>query len=143
MFDRTKSLNEGAIQHRDFAVDSWYWHVYVQSGRFDNDKPLGEYTDDEWKLLLWGSAEKVEIASTGSKSMKLELEGVESKFNRIYIAAGEEGASERKKEGVAKYTTSVRCPDCAGTRLADLGRTATRAYSTQHFACATDPGKLH
>jgi excinuclease ABC A subunit len=143
MFDRTRSLNRGGIQHRDFAVDSWYWHVFVQSGRFDNDKPLGEYTEDEWKLLLWGSGEKVEIASAGQKSMKLEMEGVESKFNRLYIAAGEEGGSERKKEVVAKYTTSVRCPECHGARLAEAPRTATVAGKTLPQVCALDLGSLH
>ncbi len=143
MFDRSKSLNEGAIRHRDFAVDSWYWHVFAQSGRFDNDKALGDYTDDEWKLLLWGSGDKVEIASAGKKSMKLEMEGVESKFNRLYIAAGEEGASERKKEVVARFTTSVRCPDCAGTRLAEAPRTATVAGHTLPEVCAMDLGTLH
>jgi excinuclease ABC A subunit len=143
MFDRSKSLNEGAIQHRDFAVDSWYWHVFAQSGKFDNDKPLGQYSDDEWKLLLWGADEKVEIASTGKKSMKLELEGVESKFNRLYVNASEEGGSERKKEVVARFTTSVRCPECDGTRLAEPSRTATVGGHTLPEVCALDLVSLH
>ena len=123
-FDRTKSLNEGAILHRDFAVDSWYWHTYVQSGRFDNDKPLRDYTDAEWHLLLHGADEKVAIAGPGRKTMNVDFEGVEDKFTRLYIAADENGASERKKETVARFTTSVRCPACDGTRLNEAARTA-------------------
>ena len=123
-FDRAKSLNEGAILHRDFAVDSWYWHTYVQSGRFDNDKPLRDYTDAEWQLLLHGADEKVAIAGPGRKTMNVDFEGVEDKFTRLYIAADESGASARKKETVARFTTSVRCPACDGTRLNEAARTA-------------------
>ena len=123
-FDRTKSLNEGAILHRDFAVDSWYWHTYAQSGRFDNDKPLGDYTDAEWQLLLYGADEKIAIAGPGRKTMNVDFEGVDTKFTRLYIAADENGASERKKETVARFTTSLRCPECAGTRLNEAARTA-------------------
>src|SRR5690606_23188544 len=79
-FDLDKSLNEGAMRHRDFAVDSWYWHIYVQSGKFDNDKPLRDYTDAEWQLLLWGSDEKVALKSPGRKAVRMDLEGVEAKF---------------------------------------------------------------
>jgi excinuclease UvrABC ATPase subunit len=125
-FDLGKSLNEGAIRHRDFAVDSWYWHVYAQSGKFDNDKPLRDYTDAEWQLLLWGADEKVTLSSLGSKPLKMDFEGVEAKFNRIYIRAdAESGSSERKRETVARYTTSVRCAECGGTRLNEAARTAT------------------
>ncbi|MCO1658452.1 ATP-binding cassette domain-containing protein [Pseudonocardia humida] len=143
MFDRSKSLNEGAILFRDFAVDSWYWHVWAQSGKFDNDKPLADYTEAEWKLLLHGSDEKVELAVAGSKSMKMDFEGVEGKFTRLYINASQEDASDRKKEAVAKFTTSVRCTDCGGTRLAEAPRTATVAGRTLPEVCALDLGSLH
>ena len=143
MFDRTRSLNEGAILHRDWAVDSWYWHVYAQSGKFDNDKPLQDYTDEEWQLLLWGSDEKVAVFGAGTKTMKLELEGVEAKFNRLFIQADAEGASERKKETVARFTTPVRCPDCGGTRLAEPQRTATVGGHTLPGLCALPLVDLH
>jgi excinuclease UvrABC ATPase subunit len=125
-FDMDKSLNEGAIRHRDFAVDSWYWHIYAQSGKFDNDKPLRDYTAAEWQLLLWGSDEKVALKGPGRKAVNMDLEGVEAKFNRLYIQAdADSGSSERKRETVARFTTSVRCPDCGGTRLNEAARTAT------------------
>jgi len=125
-FDRDKSLNEGAFRHRDFAVDSWYWHIYAQSGKFDNDKPLRDYTDAEWQLLLWGADEKVALKGPGRKAVNTEFEGVEAKFNRLYIQAdADSGSSERKRETVARFTTSVRCPGCGGMRLNEAARTAT------------------
>ncbi|OZM78574.1 excinuclease ABC subunit UvrA [Pseudonocardia sp. MH-G8] len=126
MFDMDRSLNEGAVLHRDFAVDSWYWHVWAQSGKFDNDKPLRDYTDAEWQLLLWGADEKVTLTEPGRKALKMDFEGVEAKFERLYIRAdADSGSSERKRETVARFTTSVRCPNCGGTRLNEAARTAT------------------
>ncbi|HXV94180.1 MAG TPA: excinuclease ABC subunit UvrA [Pseudonocardia sp.] len=126
-FDRAKSLNEGAILHKDFAPDSWYWNIYAQSGRFDLDKPLREYSDEEWRLLLFGADEKVSVM-VGRKAMKMEFEGVESKFHRLFVNVEE--PSEAKRATVARYTTSVRCPACGGTRLGEAARTATVAGRT-------------
>ncbi|MGH3587221.1 MAG: ATP-binding cassette domain-containing protein, partial [Pseudonocardia sp.] len=143
-FDPDRSLNEGAIRHRDFAVDSWYWHIYAQSGKFDNDKPLRDYTAPEWQLLLWGADEKVALAGPGRKAVNMDFEGVEAKFNRLYIQAdADSGASERKRETVARYTTSVRCPDCGGTRLNEAARTATVAGHTLPELTAMDLHTVH
>ena len=143
MFDRSLSLNGGAIQHRDWAVDSWYWHALAQSGKFDNDRPLADYTDAEWQLLLFGSDEKVKLTFSGTKTMNTEFEGVEGKFNRIFIQADGDGTSDRKKETLARYTTSVRCPDCGGTRLAEAQRTATVGGHTLPGLCGLPLVDLH
>ncbi len=44
LIDRTKSLNEGAIQFPTFQPGGWRLTRYTQSGYFDNDK--------SWKILL-------------------------------------------------------------------------------------------
>ena len=94
----TRSLNEGAIRRKAWAVDSWYWHIYAQSGKFDNDKALGDYTEAEWQLLLFGSDEKVALRTPGRKTMDMTFEGVETKFDRLYINTDDAGTSERKRE---------------------------------------------
>ncbi len=143
MFDRSKSLNDGAILHRDWAVDSWYWHIYAQSGKFDNDKLLRDYTDAEWHLLLWGADEKVALKGPGRKAVNMEFEGVEAKFNRLFIQADDEQTSDRKRQTLARYTTSVRCPDCGGTRLNEAARTATVDGHSLPELTALDLGSLH
>ena len=45
--DKSKSLNEGAILFPEYAVDSWGWSLLINTGLFDNDKKLAEYTDEE------------------------------------------------------------------------------------------------
>ena len=51
--DDDKSLNEGAIDFPNFAVDSWYWKVFVDSGFFDPDKKIGDYTPEQREQLLY------------------------------------------------------------------------------------------
>ncbi|MGI9004206.1 MAG: ATP-binding cassette domain-containing protein [Pseudonocardia sp.] len=139
-FDMSKSLNEGAIRHKNWAVDSWYWHIHAQSGKFDNDKPLRDYTDAEWQLLLFGSGEKVALQTVGRKTMQMELEGIETTFNRLFVNI--EDASEGKRETVTRFTTSVRCTSCGGTRLAPASRTATVAGYTLPALTALDLASL-
>ena len=137
-FDMTRSLNEGAIRHTAWAVDSWYWHIYAQSGKFDNDKALRDYTEAEWQLLLFGSDEKVALRTPGRKTVDMAFEGVETKFNRLYINTDDAGTSECKRETLQKFTTSAQCPACRGTRLAEAARTATVAGHTLPSLTALD-----
>src|SRR2546430_2424956 len=51
--DKSKSLNDGAILFPDYAVGNWWgWRVITQSGLFDNDKKLDDYSEEEMDLLL-------------------------------------------------------------------------------------------
>ena len=34
VIDESKSLNAGALLPKDFAVDSWWWEIYKNSGLF-------------------------------------------------------------------------------------------------------------
>lgn len=52
--DTTKSLNDGAVLHPNFKVDSWIWKIYSESGLFDNDQPLEKYDKASYTTLLYG-----------------------------------------------------------------------------------------
>ena len=54
LFDKEKSLNEGAIRFPEYGVDKWDWNVCTQSGLFDNDKKLDDYSEEELDRLLYG-----------------------------------------------------------------------------------------
>jgi excinuclease UvrABC ATPase subunit len=54
IFDCNFSLNQGAIQFKPFSRRNWQWKIYANSGKFDLDKPLKEYTEQEMELLLHG-----------------------------------------------------------------------------------------
>jgi len=113
--DRSKSLNEGALLHPDFKVGSWYWKLYAGSGYFDNDKPLAEYTDAEWELLLHGTG-KVPVEWQGG-TINSTYEGIVVRFNRVYINKDAAAMSDRNREIFERFTRSETCPECAGARL--------------------------
>jgi excinuclease UvrABC ATPase subunit len=116
ILDRTKSLNEGALLHPDFKVGSWYWRLYVVSGLFDNDKPLADYTDEEYQNLLHGTDTKIPLEWQGG-TLNATYEGVVDKFTRLYISKDAAAMSDRNREIFERFTTSVVCPLCEGARL--------------------------
>lgn len=92
--DRSKSLNAGAILLPSFRVGTWYWKTYTNSGLFDNDKPLADYTEEEWNTLLRGSGPEVFFETKGG-TVPQKFEGIVDKFHRLYIDKDIEGASKR------------------------------------------------
>ncbi|MEV5414159.1 excinuclease ABC subunit UvrA [Thermopolyspora sp. NPDC052614] len=114
--DRSKSLNEGALLHPDFKVGSWYWQIYIASGLFDNDKPLADYSEAEWRVLLHGSGSKVPLEWQGG-TINTGYEGIVEKFTRLYLAKDAAAMSDRSREVFERFTHSEVCPECAGARL--------------------------
>ncbi len=117
-FDVSKSLNEGAMLHPNFAVGSWYWKLYAHSGLFDNDKKLADYTEAEWEALLHGKrGEKVELETPSGPTVSSDFEGVVDKFNRLYIQRDTSEMSDSTRENARRFVATGQCPVCCGARL--------------------------
>jgi excinuclease UvrABC ATPase subunit len=114
--DTSKSLNEGAILFPEYAVDSWGWNIITQSGLFDNDKKLTDYTPEEMDLLLHSKPYKVKM-QFGGKPVNLTFEGIVDKFSRKYITGDVKTMSERTQKSVEPFMTVGPCSLCKGTRL--------------------------
>lgn len=114
--DMTKSLKEGALMLPDYTVDGWEWNMIVQSGDFDLDKKLRDYSDEEIEKLLYSKARKVEM-QFGGKTMNITVEGVIEKFTNKYIKQDVKLKSERTQKAVAPFITEGTCPSCRGARL--------------------------
>lgn len=114
--DMSKSLNEGAIKLPDYKVDGWDWSLVVQSGPFDPDKKLSQYSDEELEKLLYGKAKKVKMDFAG-KAMNVTVEGVIEKFTNKYIKQDLKAKSERTQKAVAPFITEGTCSSCHGSRL--------------------------
>jgi len=112
--DRSKSLNEGAILYPDYAINTWGWTICTESGLFDNDKKLADYSDTELELLLHGKPYKVR---TTLGAFNLTFEGIVDKFTRKYITRDVTAMSERTQKAVALYITLGPCTLCHGARL--------------------------
>ncbi|WP_213024536.1 ATP-binding cassette domain-containing protein [Brevibacillus reuszeri] len=114
--DMSKSLNEGAIMLPDYKVESWDWTMIVQSGSFDPDKKLNDYSAEELEELLYGKARKVKMDFAG-KATNITVEGVIEKFTNKYIKQDVKTKSERTQKAVAPYINEGPCPSCHGARL--------------------------
>jgi excinuclease UvrABC ATPase subunit len=113
--DTSKSINEGAILFPEYAVDSWGWNILIQSGLFDCDKKLADYTSEEMDLLLHSKPYKVKMQM--AKPVNLTFEGIVDKFTNKYIMRDLKTLSERTQKSVEPYMTFGPCSLCKGTRL--------------------------
>ncbi|MFF2154954.1 ATP-binding cassette domain-containing protein [Paenibacillus chitinolyticus] len=114
--DKSKSLQEGAILLPGYSVDSMDWTIIVQSGPFDPDKKLSDYSEDELEQLLYGKARKV-ATLFGGKTINITVEGVIEKFTNKYIKQDVKTKSERTQKTVAPYISEGPCSSCHGARL--------------------------
>src|SRR6266567_498553 len=114
--DKSKSLNDGAILFPEYAVESWGWNILTQSGLFDNNKKLNDYSDEELNLLLHSKPYKVKM-QFGGKPVNLTMEGIVERFSHKYITRDVKTYSERTQNAVAPYMTYGPCTLCKGARL--------------------------
>jgi len=124
--DTSKSLNEGAILFPEYAVNSesakrwiWGWSISPQSGLFDMDKKLADYTDEEMDLLLHSKPRKGKI-QLGSEAVNFSFEGIVDKFTQKYITRDVKTMSERTQKAVAPYMIFGPCSLCNGARLSQM-----------------------
>lgn len=110
--DRSLSINEGAIKLPDYAVDGWYWKVIVETGLFDADKKLKDYSESEMQELLHGAPRKVKMAG-----MNMTYEGIADRFAHKYILRDLTTMSERTQKAVKPFMNMAECSLCHGARL--------------------------
>ncbi|MHA6528787.1 ATP-binding cassette domain-containing protein [Paenibacillus sp. BAC0078] len=114
--DMSKSLNEGAILLPDYSMGGWELNMILQSGDFDPDKKLSDYSDEELEQLLYAKARKVKMDFAG-KATNITVEGVIEKFTNKYIKQDVKMKSERTQKAVAPYISEGPCSSCHGARL--------------------------
>ncbi|GCE27684.1 excinuclease ABC subunit A [Dictyobacter alpinus] len=109
LIDTTKSLNEGAVIAPGLVkLES---DIYAQSGFFDNDKKIADYTTEERDLLLYSEPRK----HTGLPYNTYE--GLVYKFNRKFVARDIQTLSPRIRQKVEPFLKPGPCPLCKGARL--------------------------
>ncbi|AZZ60097.1 excinuclease ABC subunit UvrA [Oenococcus sp. UCMA 16435] len=113
LIDKNESLNQGAIKFVSFGPDTWRWRRYVNSGLFDNDKPVKDFTDQEWQLLMY--APQQQLKHPGPKFPKSALyEGIVPRIRRSILHKKE---AQHHQAAISKIVTHHACPICNGSRL--------------------------
>jgi excinuclease UvrABC ATPase subunit len=119
LVDRHKSLNEGAITFPGFQVGTWYHRIFVDSGFFDPDKKLRDYTDAEWQRLLHGPEAKVK-----TPLVNLTYYGLVDRIRRQYLVKDADSLQSHIRAAVERIATYAACPSCGGTRLNAVARSS-------------------
>src|SRR5439155_329947 len=119
LVDRDRSLNEGAITFPNFQPGGWYHRIFVDSGFFDPDKKLRDYTEAEWQRLLHGPEAKVK-----TELVTLTYEGLVDKIRSRYLVKDTESLPPSLRTAVERIATFTACPSCHGTRLNALARSS-------------------
>ncbi len=115
LIDKTKSLNDGAILFPTFQPGGFRWLRYANSGYFDNDKKLKEYSRKEWELLLYSEEHKpVKPSREWGKTMLYQ--GIIPRIQNDILRKESTEHVKRKKDLEKILITDV-CPECKGKRL--------------------------
>ncbi|BAP31162.1 daunorubicin resistance protein [Chryseobacterium sp. StRB126] len=115
LIDQTKSLNEGAIQFPTFQPGGWRLTRYTQSGYFDNDKKLKDFTSQELDILLYAIEHKPKHPDENwGKTVKYE--GIIPRIEKTFLKKDSKENLTRK-DALRNVVVTKECPSCQGKRL--------------------------
>jgi len=138
LFDKTKSLAEGAITVPGYKVDSWWTTgAFIQSGFLDPKKPIGKYTKKELQDFLYREPTKVKV-----NGVNLTYEGLIPKLQKSMFSKDLESMQPGIRAFVERAATFTACPDCGGSRLAEAARSSRIKGINIADACAMQVSEL-
>jgi excinuclease UvrABC ATPase subunit len=112
LFDRDRSLAEGAITIPGYTVDGWQVRIFTASGFLDPDKPIRDYTEQELHDFLYREPVKVKI-----ESINLTYEGLVPRVQKSFLQKDKEALQPHIRAFVERAVTFTACPECGGARL--------------------------
>src|SRR5438876_1596691 len=131
LYDESTSLAQGAIRVPGFTADGWSTRMFSESGFFDPDKPIRDYTETELQDFLYKEPTKVRI-----NGINLTYEGLVPKIQKSYLSKDVEALQPHIRAFVDRVATFSACPDCGGTRLNEAARSSKIAGLSIADACA-------
>ncbi|MDR6907237.1 excinuclease UvrABC ATPase subunit [Agromyces sp. 3263] len=117
IYDDTKSLAGGAITVPGYTADGWSVRIFSESGFFDPDKPIRDYTESELHDFLYREPGKVKV-----NGINLTYEGLVSKLQKSMLSKDVDAMQPHIRAFVQRAVTFTACPECGGTRLSEGAR---------------------
>nr|WP_157429186.1 excinuclease ABC subunit UvrA [Agromyces salentinus] len=112
LFDRDKSLAEGAITIPGYTADGWMVRIYTESGLVDPDKKIRDYTEAERQDFLYKEATKVKV-----QGINMTYEGLVVKLQKSLLSKDRDAMQPHIRAFVDRAVTFTACPECGGARL--------------------------
>jgi excinuclease UvrABC ATPase subunit len=131
LYDESRSLVEGAITVPGYTADGWSVRIFSESGFFDPDKPIRDYSETELNDFLYREPTKVRI-----NGINLTFEGLIPKVQKSMLSKDVEAMQPHIRAFVERAVTFATCPECGGTRLSEGARSSKIAGVSIADACA-------
>jgi excinuclease UvrABC ATPase subunit len=119
LYDASKSLSQGALTIPGYSMDGWYGRIFIGSGFFDPDKPIGTFSKKELHDLLYKEPTKIKV-----EGINLTYEGLIPKIQKSMLSKDVEAMQPHIRAFVERAMTFTTCPDCDGTRLSAAARSS-------------------
>ncbi|MEU2541229.1 excinuclease ABC subunit UvrA [Streptomyces iakyrus] len=133
LYDDSKSLSEDPFTIPTYTGDGWVVRVIAESGFFDKDKPIRNYTKKERHDFLYREPVKVKV-----NGVNLTYEGLIPKIQKTFLSKDRESMQPHIRAFVDRAVTFTRCPECDGTRLSELARSSKIGKVSIADACAME-----
>ncbi|MCU0114352.1 excinuclease ABC subunit UvrA [Curtobacterium poinsettiae] len=131
LFDETKSLGDGALTIPGYGTDGWNVRLYAESGYFDRDTPIRDFTEQERQDFLYREPTKQKIAG-----INMTYEGLVHRVRTSFLQKDREAMQPHIRAFVDRAVTFTTCPACDGTRLNDTARSSKVAGRSIADVCA-------
>ena len=131
LYDDTRSLNEGALTIPGYSMDGWYGRIFRGCGFFDPDKPIGKFSKQELRDLLYKEPTKIKV-----DGINLTYEGLIPRIQKSMLSKDVEAMQPHVRAFVERVVTFTACPDCGGTRLSEAARSSQIGGINIADACA-------
>ncbi len=131
LYDESKSLAQGAIIVPGFTADGWSTRMFSESGFFDPNKRIRDYSETELHDFLRKEPVKVKI-----NGINLTYEGLIPKVQKSFLSKDVDTLQPHIRAFVERAVTFTQCPDCRGTRLNEAARSSKVNGISIADACA-------
>jgi excinuclease UvrABC ATPase subunit len=137
LYDERRSLSEGAITIPGYTADGWAVRIYAESGFFDPNKPIRDYTKKELDDFLYKEPTKVKV-----NGINLTYEGLVPKIQKSMLSKDIDALQPHIRAFVERAATFSPCPECGGTRLNEPARSSKIGGINIAQACAMQIDEL-
>ena len=140
--DKEKSIRDGAITHPHYKVGGFLWKELVSLDVIDVDKPINDFSEEEFHLFLYSEP----FAVKGAKeklTYNRNFEGIARKLEKAVATRADDETSEEDKNAYTKYFNYQICNECGGTRLNERARSVRINGLTLAEVCSLELFDVH
>jgi len=137
VYDETRSVNDGAITVPGYSGSGWGGRLYSESGFFDGDKPVRDFTPAELHDLLYHEPVRMKIAGINQT-----YEGLILRLQRSMFSKDHDSLQPHIRAFVERAASFAPCPECGGSRLSEAARSVKIAGISIADACAMQVSDL-